>query len=162
MLSDVTQKSAPNKSLLLSRRRQVHSVSILTDQEPVKIVKADLAKIREAWNRYQAETTRKAVYVYLTVVYNVVARWRRKGVVDQYCGLALEFQAREADMEPEPFAIVIYCTSDPRKVDRKTRSKWSRALRVVQACKEPDQSVRATIKGLGGINERVAVFPSIR
>jgi hypothetical protein len=29
----------------------------------------------------------------------------------------------------EPFAAIIFATADPAKVDKRTRSKWSRALR---------------------------------
>jgi hypothetical protein len=40
----------------------------------------------------------------------------------------------------EPFAAIILVTSDPAKVDRRTRSKWSRALRYAaeyKPCSEP-------------------------
>jgi hypothetical protein len=31
--------------------------------------------------------------------------------------------------DEEPFAAIIRCTADPAKVDKRTRSKWSRMLR---------------------------------
>jgi len=40
----------------------------------------------------------------------------------------------------------------PDKVDGKTRSKWSRALRVAEAFKSWDESIKAFVKGQGGIN----------
>jgi hypothetical protein len=48
----------------------------------------------------------------------------------------------------EPFAAIIRCTSDPGKVDKRTRSKWSRVLRY--AAHEP---LAAFIQRKGGINE---------
>jgi hypothetical protein len=67
-------------------------------------------------------------------------------------GLALKLQGPTTSMRVEPFAVVIRCTSDPDKVDGKTRSKWSRALRVAEAFKGRDASIQAFIKGQGGIN----------
>jgi hypothetical protein len=58
----------------------------------------------------------------------------------------------------EPFSIVIFCTSDPRKVDTKTRSKWSRALRYAERFKPDTQGLGPFIKTKGGINECVALW----
>jgi hypothetical protein len=57
----------------------------------------------------------------------------------------MKLQGDTTSMRVEPFAVVIRCTSAPDKVDGKTRSKWSRALRVAEAFKsrdEVDQGVR--------------------
>jgi hypothetical protein len=35
----------------------------------------------------------------------------------------------------EPFAAIIRCTADPEKVDKRTRSKWSRVLRYAMEYK---------------------------
>ena len=46
----------------------------------------------------------------------------------------------------EPFAAVIFCTADRQKVDKRTRSKWSRALRYAAEYKttaEPLGRVRS-------------------
>jgi hypothetical protein len=56
----------------------------------------------------------------------------------------------------DPFAIVIFCTSDPQVVDARTRSKWSRALRFAARCKPHAQELAAFIKSRGGINECAA------
>ena len=40
-------------------------------------------------------------------------------------------------MKPEPFGIVIFCTSDPEVADAKTRSKWSRVLRYATKKQSP-------------------------
>ena len=50
----------------------------------------------------------------------------------------------------EPFAVAIYCIAP--KVDKKSRSKWARALRCAAATKPDDESIRKFIKRKGGIN----------
>ena len=58
----------------------------------------------------------------------------------------------------EPFAVVIFCTSDFRKLDAKTRSKWSRALRYAERFKPDNQGLAQFIKSKGGINECAARY----
>jgi hypothetical protein len=52
----------------------------------------------------------------------------------------------------EPFAVVIRCTADREKVDKRTRSKWSRALRYALVQKTPSESLVQFIKRKGGSN----------
>src|SRR3984893_11400172 len=160
-IPSVNKYGASNLQSLKRRILQRNQSAIRINQEPAEIVETNLAKIREAWNQYQSTNNRNAVYIYLTAIYNVVRKWRRIDLVDDYCALALHFHRDHIDMEPEPFAVLIYCTADPEKVDKKTRSKWSRALRVVEACKRDEQTVREFIKWYGGINECAALFPQI-
>jgi hypothetical protein len=56
-------------------------------------------------------------------------------------------------MKSEPFAIVIFCTSDPEIVDAKTRSKWSRVLKYAAQLKPKGQRLRDFIRSNGGLNE---------
>jgi hypothetical protein len=121
-----------------------------------KSVRADLREVEAAWRRYQATHDRDAVYGYLAVVYSVVAKWKREQRAWKSAGLALKLQGDTTSIRVEPFAVVIRCTSDPDKVDGKTRSKWSRALRVAGAFKGRDVSLKAFIKGQGGINKCAA------
>jgi hypothetical protein len=81
---------------------------------------------------------------YLAAVYSVVMKWKREQRAWKSAGLALRLHCDTKSMRVEPFAVVIRCTSAPDKVDGKTRSKWSRALRVTEAFKGPgyvDQGV---------------------
>ena len=90
----------------------------------------------------------------LTAVYEIVARWKK-----QRRAKARSQQALAATKEPgairtrEPFAVVIFCTSDPCKVDSKTRSKWSRALQHAERLEPDNQSLTQFIKNKGGIDE---------
>jgi hypothetical protein len=48
---------------------------------------------------------------------------------------------------------MIRCTADPSKVDKRTRSKWSRVLRYAKMEKNHDEPFAEFIKRKGGINE---------
>jgi hypothetical protein len=53
----------------------------------------------------------------------------------------------------EPFAAIIRCTAEPAKVDKRTRSKWSRVLRYALRYKSHSEPLDQFIKRKGGINE---------
>jgi hypothetical protein len=53
---------------------------------------------------------------------------------------------------------VIFCTADPKKVDHRTRSKWSRVLRYAAEYKNLEESLATFIKRKGGINKCAARF----
>jgi hypothetical protein len=55
----------------------------------------------------------------------------------------------------EPFAAVIACTGN---VDRRTLSKWSRALRYAAQVKKDREELAGFMKGQGGINASAALF----
>ena len=82
----------------------------------------------------------------------------KEGKAVERASRALHLRGYESVREPEPFAAVILCASDPDKVDARTRSKWSRALRFAAAYKDPDKSLRDFVKRKGGINECAARF----
>jgi hypothetical protein len=56
----------------------------------------------------------------------------------------------------EPFAAIIRCTADPAKVDKRTRSKYARALRYAISRKPIDEPLDRFIQRKGGINECAA------
>jgi hypothetical protein len=58
----------------------------------------------------------------------------------------------------EPFAAVIRCTSDLAKVDKRTRSKWSRVLRYALQYKDHSEPLVQFIRRKGGINECASRF----
>jgi hypothetical protein len=53
-------------------------------------------------------------------------------------------------------------TSDPGKVDKRTRSKWSRVLRYSVECKSQSESLAAFIRRKGGINKCAGRFRAAR
>jgi hypothetical protein len=116
-----------------------------------------LAKVRIAWTKYQSTRKRDSVYGYLSAVFEVVARWKEQRRAKASSHQALSANKNSSTIKiDEPFAVVIFCTSDSREVDAKTRSKWSRALRYVERFKPDGQGLAQFIKSKGGINECAA------
>jgi hypothetical protein len=52
-----------------------------------------------------------------------------------------------------PVAAIIRCTADAGSVDKRTQSKWSRALRYAARYKVDAEPLAEFIKRKGGINE---------
>jgi hypothetical protein len=105
----------------------------------VASIEAELAKVGSAWARYQSTNRRNAVYIYLEAVFALVRRWQDLNCAVENSRAALRLQADTPQMKPEPFGIVIFCTSDPEIADAKTRSKWSRVLRFARKAKPANQ-----------------------
>ena len=126
---------------------------------PHSTVSDELEHARMAWAEYQSTRKRDAVYHYLWAVSKIVRRWRKEQRRKASSHQALKACGRPiAIRNHEPFATVIFCTSDPRKVDAKTRSKWSRVLRYAEQLKPNAEDLAQCIKGQGGINECAARF----
>jgi hypothetical protein len=56
------------------------------------------------------------------------------------------------------FAAIIRCTADPAKADKRTRSKWSRAMRYATVYKPGSEPLAQFIRRKGGINACAARF----
>ena len=123
-----------------------------------KAIETELAMVGTAWQKYRSTNERDAVYIYLEAVYALVGRWQRLNCSLKHSQAALRLQADAPQMEPEPFGIVIFCTADPEIADSKTRSKWSRVLRLASKAKPADQRLSDFIKSNGGINACARVF----
>ena len=124
----------------------------------VSNVEAELTEVRNAWSKYRRTNGRDAVYIYLTAVFRLVMRWRRLNCAVKNSRAALRLQDGAPQMKPEPFGIVIFCTSDPEVADAKTRSKWSRVLRYARKAKPTGQRLTDFIKSNGGLNECARQF----
>ena len=117
-----------------------------------KALKANLLRLQTEWEIVQARRDRGAIYGYLTAIFETVSWWAHEGKAVSRAYRALHLGGHNSVREPEPFAAVILCTSDPEKVDERTRSKWSRALRFAAAYKDLDEPLRDFIRRKGGIN----------
>ena len=125
------------------------------------LLEIELAVMDRAWRTYRSNHDRDAVYIYLASVFDIVMRWRRLNCALNKSRAALRLRPNSAQLKPEPFGIVIFCTADPKIVDAKTRSKWSRVLRYAAQAKPPGQRLTDFIKSKGGLNEcarKVAVW----
>ena len=117
-------------------------------------LKANLSRLEDEWETYQNTRDRDGIYQYLAAVFELVMWWKHEQKAMEYAHRALWLRGHHTLVkEPEPFAAVIYCTADPKKVDYRTRSKWSRVLRYVADYKDLDESLRGFIKRKGGINK---------
>jgi len=100
-------------------------------------LRQDLERLRGIWEDCQASRDRNAIYGYLTAVYDLVAWWAAEGRETDRSRRALRLWCLDASGREDPFAAIIRCTADLAKADKRTRSKWSRAMRCAAAYK-PD------------------------
>jgi hypothetical protein len=118
-------------------------------------LKQDLLRVRNAWDDCQASRARDAIYSYLTAVFDLVAWWMAENRALERAQKALRLRHITPFDQEDPFAAVIRCTADPAKVDKRTRSKWSLALRRALYHKS-----HSFMKRKGGINSCAAKFAS--
>jgi hypothetical protein len=116
-------------------------------------LRQDLLRLRNAWEECQASRDRDAIYSYLTGVFSLVAWWTAENRAVERTRKALRLRNIRIPDHIEPFAAIIQCTADPAKVDKRARSKWSRALRYALVQKTPSESLVQFIKRKGGIND---------
>jgi hypothetical protein len=119
-------------------------------------LKQDLMRVRNAWDESQASRDRDAIYTYLNAVFELVAWWTAENRALGSAQQALRLRHIIPFDQEEPFAAIIRCTANPAKVDKRTRSKWSRALRYALAYKVASEPLEGFMKRKGGINECAA------
>jgi hypothetical protein len=124
-------------------------------------LKQDLLRVRNAWDECQARRERDAIYTYLIAVFELVAWWMAENRALERAQNALRLRHITPFDQEEPLAAIIRCTADPAKVGKRTRSKWSRALRYALACKPVCERLDEFMKRKGGINECAAKFADI-
>jgi hypothetical protein len=78
--------------------------------------------VRSAWNDCQSSRDRNAIYGYLSAVFDLVMWWAAEDRAISRARWALQLRRLDLPTTDEPFAGVIRCTSDPGKVDKRTRS----------------------------------------
>jgi hypothetical protein len=121
-------------------------------------LRRDLERLRNTWDECQSDRSRDAIYSYLSAVFNLVAWWSAEDRAIERARKALRLHNIDLSDHDEPFAGVIRCTADPAKVDKRTRSKWSRVLRYALAYKSHSESLDKFIKDEGGINRCASRF----
>jgi hypothetical protein len=121
-------------------------------------LQANLLRLENEWEAVQASRDRGAIYQYLAAVFEMVAWWNLEDKAVKRAYRALHLRGHKSVREPEPFAAVILCTSDPEKADDRTRSKWSRVLRYAAAYKDLDEPLHDFVVREGGINKCAARF----
>ena len=132
-----------------------------SEKEPIpyssEALRQDLQRLRDAWADCQAIRDRNAIYAYLTAVYKLVAWWTAEGQEIDRARRALRLCRLEISDREDPFAAIIRCTADPAKADKRTRSKWSRALRYAAVYKPDSEPPDQFVRRKGGINACAAM-----
>ena len=121
-------------------------------------LKQDLLRVRTAWENCQASRARNAIYGYLTAVFDLVSWWTAEDRALERAHKALRLRRICPFDGEEPFAAIIRCTGDPTKVDKRTRSKWSRVLRYALEYKSASEPLDQFVKRKGGINKCASRF----
>ena len=121
-------------------------------------LRANLLRLENAWEEFQSTRDRAAVYLYLTAVFELVAVWEKEGNAERLASRGLRLRLGDWKLSADPIAAVIFLTSDPKKVDRRTRSKWSRVLRYADEFKDQAEPLQDFIQRKGGINECAAWY----
>jgi len=119
-------------------------------------MKQDMRRIRDVWASCQGDRDRNAIYAYLSAVYGLIAWWSVEGREIDRAQAAVCLQHLGVSDREDAFSAIIRCTADPEKVDKRTRSKWSRAMRYAAEYKDLDEPLDQFIKRKGGINECAA------
>jgi hypothetical protein len=114
---------------------------------------ADLRRLDAMWEEFQSRRDRKAIYLYLGPVLELAAVWEALGQIGEIASSALRLRDGNPQLARDPFGVLIFCTSDPEKVDRRTRSKWSRVLRYATRYKSHSKSLEMFVTKRGGINQ---------
>jgi hypothetical protein len=113
----------------------------------------DLERVRGAWDDCQTDRRRDAIYSYLKAVYDLVNWWAAEKCDVDRARQALRLRGLLPWPHEDVHAAIIRCTADPARVDRRTRSKWSRVLRYAARYKVDTEPLAEFIKRKGGINE---------
>jgi hypothetical protein len=139
----------PNERCILSKAvlERECRISVKANGQPV-ILSASALSQTEIFFR-----DRNAIYGYLAVVFDLVMWWAAEDRAITRARWTLRLQGVDLPIIDEPFAAVILCTADRKKVDKRTRSKWSRALRYAAKYKTSAEPLAAFVLRKGGINQ---------
>jgi hypothetical protein len=116
-------------------------------------MRQDLTRVRSAWEDCQASRDRNAIYGYLSAVFDLVAWWAAENRALERAREALRLRNIWPSDHDEPFAAIILATADRQKIDKRTRSKWSRVLRYAAEYKTNAEPLAAFVQRKGGINK---------
>ena len=116
-----------------------------------ELIRAQLFKVCDVWDKILEDRSRNSIYTYLKAVYSLVTGYQREGRAAELLQRAIRVADIAETENPELFSTVIRSTCDG-KLDPKSVSKLSRALRYVAYRDRPPRMLKSFIKGLGGIN----------
>jgi hypothetical protein len=142
----------------LSKARSHHEPR---NKTPKARLRRRLEKIRDAWDDFQANRARDAVYGYLEAVFAIVEHYKVRRRTKRLLRHASVFADQPLDKNTDPFTAVVRCTCDDN-ADSKTISKWAGALRYVPHCKAPGARLKTFMKEAGGVNACAAAYAKLK
>jgi hypothetical protein len=92
------------------------------------------------------------------MVFMQVDWWHRKSGEMHQAVQPIKKESFNIKLPDDMYAAVIMLTADPKKVDDKTRSKWSRVLRYAAKYKPETELLRDFLQRKGGINKCAARY----
>ena len=113
------------------------------DRKQKTSIKHRLSVVAEAWDDFQTSRRRDAVYGFLSAVFTLVQRHAKRGRKRRLLRELRGIIGTKAQPATDPFTLIIRAVAEADGIDRKTVSKWSRALRYVAKVKPTGVSVRA-------------------
>ena len=134
-----------------SRERLSKQHAKQTQNAGSKSIRARLFKVCDVWDNILEDRSRNAIYSYLKAVYSLVTNCQREGRAGKLLQTAMKAADLAESENPELFATIIRSTCDG-KLDPKSVSKLSRALRYAAYRERPPRMLKSFIKALGGIN----------
>jgi hypothetical protein len=148
MDSDQAQTSRPEKSskTRLSAKNKQKALSLKQSG-----LSSELETLRAVSKRSFSSGNRMAVHRFLGALFNQVSVWEAEDRLEEGLYELLDSLKAPVPLKiGEAFAVAIYCIAP--HVDKKSRSKWARALRYAAATKPDDEPIKKFIKRKGGIN----------
>jgi hypothetical protein len=121
----------------------------------------DLGRLQDAWRKFQRSRARDAVYCFLEEIFDLAAWWKAEGRsrsrIDRV--LAIKSVPRpKLTSNSTAYAVLIRAAAHPEELDKRTISKWSRALQHADDHKPTDQPLDEFVKARGGINGCAAEY----
>ncbi|MDT7813296.1 MAG: hypothetical protein QOJ42_3212 [Acidobacteriaceae bacterium] len=112
---------------------------------------SELETLRAVSKRTFSSGNRMTVRRFLAAIFNLVSVWEAEDRLEEGLYRLLDSLKAPVPLKiGEAFAVAIYCIAP--HVDKKSRSKWARALRYAAATKPDGEPIKKFIKRKGGIN----------
>ena len=143
--------SSAGKTATIPRSRVAHPKPSRPISSKKSCIRQRLVRVSDAWDEFQNDRKHVAVYGYLKSVYRIVTHYKNKRRVRKLVRRACMFSGLQYHRAAEPFATIIRCTSGD-ELDKKTISKWARALRYAAHRRRPARRLKSFMQAMGGIN----------
>ena len=127
----------------------------LQDDVPytTQALRQDLLRVRIAWDECQASRDRNAIYGYLAAVFDLVMWWAAEDRAISRARWALQPAGSGFTNYRRTVCRDHLVHRRSQKVDKRTRSKWSRVLRYAAEYKPIAEPLATFVLRNGGINK---------